>query len=90
MITIDSLWWREKVTPALLEIYDTALAIGDSASYRVVLAYNGSYNNLHLDAEVLSAIDDRLQIVVPLSDLPLLASKPEINTISLPVYALVK
>jgi len=85
MITIETFWWREKVTPSLLEIYDTALATGDSPSYRVVLVYRGSYNKLHLDADVLSAIDDRLQVVVPLSDLPLLASKPEISTISLPV-----
>ena len=89
MIAIESFRWRKKVTPSLLEMYDTALANGDSPSHLVVLEYSGSFNKLHLDADVLSAIDDRLQIVVPLSDLPVLALKPEINTISLPVQSLV-
>ena len=76
--------WRNKVNPVLLQQFDEASMNKDRQVRRVVLEYRGNFNRLQLDVEVLSALDDQLQIVVPLSDLPALAAIDEISTIGLP------
>jgi len=86
MRVIECYKWREKVTPTLLKKYDEAMAGRDRLAQNVILEYSGKFSNLSLDIEILSAIDQQLQVSIPLGELPVLASLNRIKTIKLPEY----
>ncbi len=86
MKVLESCQWREKVMPVLLKKYDEALTAEDHTVQNVVLEYYGNFSELSLDVEILSAIDQQLQVNIPLAELPALASKNRIVRIQLPGY----
>lgn len=86
MKIIEKYSWRDKVTPNLLKRYDEAMVRRDSLAQNVILEYSGNFRNLSLDIEVLSAIDQQLQVSIPLVELPILASLTKIRAIKLPDY----
>jgi len=83
---MESIHWRNKVTPLLLRRYDEAVLSSDKLVQQVVLEYRGSYNQLRLELEVLAALEDQLQVSIHIQDLPLLASQNCINSVKLPGY----
>jgi hypothetical protein len=86
MRLLENYQWRNKVTPTLLKIYDQAMARRDRLAQNVILEYSGNFRNLSLDIEVLSALDQQLQVSIPLVELPVLASLNKIRAIKLPDY----
>jgi hypothetical protein len=86
MKTLEGFKWREKVTPILLRQYDEAASERIQKVQQVVLEYRGSFNELSLDIEILSALEGQLQVRIDLQDLPSLASINKINTIKLPGF----
>jgi hypothetical protein len=84
MIAIESLGWREKVSDALLHLYNQALANGDGQVYQIVVDYKGDIKRFPDEVEVLSVIDGCLQVNIRMPDLPLLASLGEISRLQLP------
>jgi hypothetical protein len=84
MKTIESFSWRDKVTPSLLRRYDEAIASQNHLAEQVILEYWGNFSTLHLEVEILAAIDQQLQVSIALSQLPDLASCNRIKTIKLP------
>ena len=86
MKVIESYRWRDKVTPTLLEKYDEAMARRDSLAQNVILEYRGKFSNLFLELEILSAMDQQLQVSIPLVELPVLASLNKVRAIKLADY----
>jgi len=86
MRVVENYQWRDKVTPNLLKRYDEAMVRRDCLAQNVILEYSGNFRNLSLDVEVLSALDQQLQVSIPLLELPVLASLNKIRAIKLPDY----
>ncbi len=86
MSVIESFKWRDKVTPILLQKYDAAMAKQDCLAEQVILEYWGNFSSLHLNVEVLAAMDQQLQVKIELLQLPTLASISRIKAIKLAYY----
>lgn len=74
------------MTPMLLKKYDEAISMHHYLAQEVILEYRGSFSNLPQNIEILSAMDDHLQVSISLEELPALASLSKIKTIKLPSY----
>ena len=74
--------WRKKVAANVLNDYDKYLPVNDRLHHSKMVVTLHKASKLPLEVEILSALDERFIIDIPLVDLPQIASLNRVKQIT--------